>query len=384
MARQRGHNEGSVTQLNDGRWQGRVTVGYKDGKQVRKAVYGKTRAEASAEVTKLLAQLQQGIAPTDDRVTVDTYLAGWLDTVQEKNEEATYVSYKGAVDLYINPVIGKVKLAKLSPTEVDRMMKEAPTVKTGNYARRVLRIALNRAIKRGDVHRNAAALTDNRRTEKHQAQFLTLDQAKALLKSVADDRHEALYAVAIALGLRKGEALGFMWRDVDLDNARLTVRQQIQRSRVTKGIVAKETKTHQIRTLDIPAFAVAALHRHRKRQLEARLLAGSRWQDTGYVFTSSIGTPIDASNLSTRFKALLKSDDLRAAGLPATLRWHELRHSAAALMLAQGATMQEVQAMLGHSQFSVTMDYYAHLMPGALRAVANRMDAAFATGTEGV
>ncbi|MHB8644714.1 MAG: tyrosine-type recombinase/integrase [Thermomicrobiales bacterium] len=113
------------------------------------------------------------------------------------------------------------------------------------------------------------------------------------------------------------------------------------------------------------------------RQREARLFAGPRWQETGYVFTTSIGTPIDTSNLTTKFHTMLI-----AAELP-RLRWHELRHSAASLMLAQGAAMQEVQAMMGHSQISVTMDYYAHLMPGALKGVADRMDAAFATGTDG-
>jgi len=165
-----------------------------------------------------------------------------------------------------------------------------------------------------------------------------------------------------------------VWRDVDLDNTRLTVRQQIQRPRVTKGIVAKKTKTHQIRTLDIPAFTVAAIHRHRKRQLEGRLLAGSRWQDTGYEFTSSIGTPINASNPRTRLKAMLTAYELPP------LRWHEPRHSAASLMLAQRASIQDMQAMLGHSQISVTMDYYAHLMPGAWPGGADRMDAAFGTG----
>jgi len=366
-----------ITQLADGRWQARVTVGYADGKQQRKAVYGKTYAECKGKLVVLMRNQQQGIAPTDDRMTVEKHLAAWLATVKEKNQEATYVSYKSAVDLYIVPSIGKKKLSTLAPADVDQMMSAAPTVKTGNYARRVLRIALNRAIKRGEMYRNPAALTDNRRTEKHETHFLTLPQAKHLLNKVGNDPLEALYTVALAFGLRKGEALGLRWIDVDLDTARLTVRQQIQRSRITKGLVAKETKNHQVRTLDMPAFAVAALRRHRTRQREARLLAGSRWQETGYVFTTSIGTPIDASNLSTQFHTMLT-----AAELP-RLRWHELRHSAASLMLAQGASMQEVQAMMGHSQISVTMDYYAHLMPGALKGVADRMELAFATGTNG-
>ena len=377
MGTRRGNNEGSIHRRKDGRWEARVFIDYgPDGRPNRKSIYGKTRQSVAKQMIPVQRDVQQGIAPTDDRVTITQYLANWLETVREKNEEATYVSYKGTVDLYIVPIIGRTKLAKLTPADVDRMMTAAPTVKTGNYARRVLRIALNRAIKRGEVYRNAAALTDNRRTEKHEARFLTLAEAKTLRNRVADDPLEALYTVALALGLRKGEALGLQWRDVDLDTAQLTVRQQIQRSRVTKGLVAKETKNHQIRTLDMPAFAVAALRRHRTRQWEARLRVGARWQETDYVFTTSIGTPIDASNLTTKFHAMLDKAELPR------LRWHELRHSAASLMLAQGASMQEVQAMMGHSQISVTMDYYAHLMPGALKGVADRMDAAFATGTD--
>ncbi len=207
MANERKGRDG-ITQLADGRWQARVTVGYADGKQQRKAVYGKTYAECKGRLVVLQRNQQQGIAPTDDRVTVEKHLAAWLTTVQEKNQEATYVSYKGAVDLYIVPSIGKKKLATLTPADVDRMMSAAPTVKTGNYARRVLRIALNRAIKRSEVYRNAAALTDNRRTVKHEAHFLTLTQAKHLLDKVGNDPLEALYTVAVAFGLRKGEALG--------------------------------------------------------------------------------------------------------------------------------------------------------------------------------
>jgi integrase len=373
MATRRGNNEGGIRLREDGGWEARVFLGYgTDGRPDRKSIYGKTRQEVSQKMIQVQREAQQGIVPTDDRVTVAQYLTRWLETVQQKNEEASYVSYKGAVDLYIIPIIGKKKLAKLTPADVDTMMSGAPTVKTGNYARRVLHVALNRAIKRGEVYRNAAALTDSRRTEKYRATFLTLPQAKHLLKMVSKDPLEGLYTVALALGMRKGEAVGLRWSDVDLDAATLTICQQIQRSRITKGIIAKDTKNHQVRTLDMPPFAVAALRRHRTRQVAARLEC-PRWKDTGYVFTSSIGTPIDASNLSGKFHQMLAKAELPH------LRWHELRHSAGSLALAQGASMQEVQAMLGHSQISVTMDYYAHLMSGTLKGVADRMEAAFAS-----
>src|SRR5947209_18988021 len=114
MGTRRGNNEGSITLRKDGRWQARITAGYKDGKQDRKYIYGKTRAEVAAQMTRMQRELQQGIAPTDDRVTVKDALARWLESVMVKNAESTYVSYKGAVDLYINPIIGKKKLAKLT------------------------------------------------------------------------------------------------------------------------------------------------------------------------------------------------------------------------------------------------------------------------------
>jgi integrase len=369
-----------IRQRKDGRWEARVSIGFgTDGKLKYKAVYGKTRSEANRKMTEVKHNFDKGVAPTDDRLTVSQYLAQWLESVEERTEENTYCSYASMVRLHINPVIGRIKLTKLTPVDVERMMRASSTVKNGNYARRVLRAALGVAVDRGQLLRNVASMVSDLRidkADKYEAQFLTLAQGRHLLAAVADDPLEGLYTVALALGMRKGEALGLMWKDIDLDNARIILHQQIQRSRRTRGLYLKDTKSHQVRALDLPAFAVAALRRHRARQNEERLRQGPHWHDTGHVFTTPVGTPIDASNLSRKFNKVLAE-----AGLP-RIRWHELRHSAAALMLAQGATMQEVQAMLGHAELTVTMKYYGHLVPGALRALADRMDAAFGTDTD--
>jgi integrase len=377
MARRRGQNEGSITQLKDGRWQGRVTTGYKDGKVQRKAVYGKTRQEAAVEVTKILANMQKGIQPGNDRTTVKQFLADWLLGKEPTVRPTTYRSYKDTASLHITPYIGHIVLTRLTPTDVQKMMRaltsggaKAPTVR---YAVRVLRIALNDAARMELIGRNAAALVKTPKTEKHRVTPLTPEQATKLLEKATDDRMEGIYVLAVALGLRQGELLGLAWDDVDMEAGAVMVRAQLQRRDGALQRVPLKTEESR-RTLALPAVALAALRRQRTRQKEARLLAGSRWQETGYVFTSTIGTPIDARNLIREYH-----DALQRAELPSA-RFHDLRHSAASILLAMGASLHEVKEALGHSRIATTSDVYAHLLDSVRQETAARMDRAFGTG----
>ncbi len=174
--------------------------------------------------------------------------------------------------------------------------------------------------------------------------------------------------VAIASGLRQGELLGLRWDDVDLTAGTLTVRRALQRVAGTLTLVEPKTEKPQ-RTFNLPASAVAVLRVHRTRQLEHRLLAGSRLQDWGLVFPSELGTPLDATNVTHRFRAMLKRE-----GLPRQ-RFHDLRHYCASLMLAQHVPARVVVDVLGHSQISLTMNTYSHVMPAMHRAAADRLDA---------
>lgn len=243
------------------------------------------------------------------------------------------------------------------------------------YTRAVLRKALNQALRWGLVTKNAATLADPPKAEPREIRPLDPDEARRFLDAARGDRLEALYSVALSLGLRMGEILGLRWEDVDLDARTLTVRKQLQRLDGKPQLVDLKTRQSR-RTLALPAGLAGALREHRKRQLEARLLAGERWrgEDWGLVFTSTIGTPLDPRNLTDRYKALLAR-----AGLPA-LRFHDLRHSCASLLIAQGIPAKIVMETLGHSQISLTLNTYAHVFPEVQRQAAEAMDRLFGAG----
>jgi integrase len=198
---------------------------------------------------------------------------------------------------------------------------------------------------------------------------LTPEQARLFLGSVRGDRLEALYTVGLALGLRQGEILGLRWSDVDLDGGELRVAQALQRVNGRLQFVEPKSITSR-RTVRLPNTVIRALRSHRVRQLEERLLAPDRWEKSDLVFTTSFGSPLDGRSVTRRFQAALEK-----AGLP-RLRFHDLRHTAASIMLAQGISPRVVMETLGHSQISLTMNTYSHVMPSLKRDAAERMDAA--------
>lgn len=217
------------------------------------------------------------------------------------------------------------------------------------------------------VARNVATLVDVPRVQRPEVQPFSLEQARTILDAIRGNRFEALYSVALAVGLRRGEALGLRWDDVDLDAGTLKVRTALQRIDGKLQLVEPKTSRSR-RTIALPDMAVAALRSHRARQLQERLLAGSRWQDTGMVFTTSIGTYMEPRNLTRHFNRTVKN-----AGLPPK-RFHDLRHTCASLLLAQGVHARVVMEILGHSQIGLTMDTYSHVAPSLQRDAAGRMN----------
>jgi len=239
------------------------------------------------------------------------------------------------------------------------------------YARAVLRRALNHALRDSLVARNVATLTEPPKAEQHMVEPLSASQARRLIEASADDRLGPLFARAMLTGLRQGELLALRWQDVDLDGGILAVRHTLTRRDGKPVLTAPKTNKSR-RTLALPAAAIAVLKDQRKRQLESRLFAGSRWHDWELVFGSSVGTPLNPANVSHRLTAILD-----AAGLPHQ-RFHDLRHCCASLLLAQGIPAKTIMEQLGHSQISLTLNTYAHLAPALMKDAADALDRVFA------
>jgi integrase len=369
--RSRGNGEGSIYQRSDGKWCAAISV---DAGR-RKVLYAKTRQEVTAKLRKAQVDRDNGLPVVSERLTLGQFLDRWLeDAVKPKVSPRTYASYSQLVRLHIKPALGRVPLAKLTPQQVQKWMNDKQggglSPRTVCYLRAVLRKALGQALKWGEVARNVATLVDPPRQVEKEIEPFTPDECRHLLDAVRGERLEALYTVALALGLRQGEALGLRWDDVDLDAASLRVRYQLQKiDGVFDFTEPKSPKSR--RAISLPPFAVAALREHRVRQLEERLRAGDAWADWGLVFPSVVGTPIEGSNLTKQFHRLLAR-----AGL-GRRRFHDLRHTCATLLLLQEVPDRVVMEILGHSQLSMTARY-SHVVSAMKKDAAGRMEALLA------
>ncbi len=365
----RGNGEGTVVKRTDGRYVAALSL--PGGR--RKYLYGKTRREAADKLTQALAARDRGLPSLDDRVTVGTFLTRWLeDCVRPRVRPGTAESYEMHIRIHLKPAIGRVRLTSLTPDDVQRLLnaKSAAGLSpaTVHRIRATLRSALNQAMKWNMISRNVATLVDPPRTVHHDVEPLTPQEARLLLDATMGDRLGPLYCVGLSLGLRMGEILGLSWSAVDLESGTLTVRQALQRVSGKPTLVEPKSSRSR-RTLPLPTVVVARLREQRATQNRERLLAGDRWQDTGLVFTTSLGTPMDGPNVTHQFQRALA-----AAGLPRK-RFHDLRHSCASFLLAQGLSMRAVMEQLGQSQVGLTMNTYAHIAPAMLRKAADAMDA---------
>lgn len=372
----RGRNEGSVYQRSDGRWVGVVDHGWIDGRRVRKSVYGKTRKEAHERLQAALRGHSDGLAPSPDRLTVAAYLTDWLASARPTIRDSTYQSYRTIVRVHLEPVLGRIRLSSLSVADVERLMRSRSDA--GLSPRRValiratLRRALGRAVRNGLLVRNVAALATAPRQERHEIEPLSPGQARTLLASVHGHRLEGLIVAALATGLRLGELLGLAWADIELDGGTLTVRNSLARIDGRYVLVPPKSSMSR-RSIALPSLAVEAFRAHRTRQLEERIAAGPEWIGSwDLVFATAFGTPLDGGNVLRSFHRILE-----VAGLPRR-RFHDLRHSAATALLVAGVSPRVVQSILGHSQISLTLGTYSHVLPELQRDAAERMDAILA------
>jgi integrase len=350
-----------------------LDLGWEGTRRKRKIFYGATEAEAKDKLLKARIDQSWGLPVATRRQSLAQFLDNWLENTIRRNARArTYEAFEVIVRLHLKPDFGRLRLEELTPqmveTLLNRKLESGLAPQTVVHIRKVLKMALKKALKWKLVARNAAAEADPPRMTRPDIHPLDDAQARRFVEAARGARLEALFVLAINTGMRRGELLGVRWSDVDLDRGTLRVAQQLLR--IKTGLVFSEPKSKKSRrTLDLHAGLVAALRAHRARQLEERLRAGRDWQDSGLVFTSHCGTPFDPRNLTRDFLPILK-----AAGLP-RIRFHDLRHTAATLLLMKGVQPLTVSETLGHSTIMITMSLYGHVLPSMKREAADVMQA---------
>jgi integrase len=373
VSRRRTKGTGSIFRRQDGRWSGHVDLGWSDGRLQRKVVYGSSRREVEGRLRAFADSVASGTPPPSRSPRLDQFLNQWLEAVKPAIRHSTYLSYEGAVRLHIVPEIGPLTLEKLSVEHVSRLIAQKQrdpklSSRSVRYVLLVLRNALNKAVRWGAVSRNVASLVDPPRVIARDVRVLSPDETKLLLQAAKGEPIEPLVTLAVSTGLRLGEALALQWTDIDLERRQLRVTKSLQRI-PGRGQVLLETKTKRSRrSVVLPVRTTEALRALHASQQAMRRAAGDQWQSLGFCFTTSSGRPLDQRDVLRSFRRVL-----RKARLP-PMRFHDLRHSCASLLLAEGISPRVVMETLGHSRIAVTMDTYTHVMPALQREAADAMD----------
>ncbi|MFL5588067.1 MAG: tyrosine-type recombinase/integrase [Ktedonobacteraceae bacterium] len=371
MAR-RGHGEGSVYQRKDGRWVASITLEHRK----RKYFYGDTRKEVQGQLKVALHEQQQGMLATGPQQTMKVYLENWIEQAYKPTVKLnTYVQYRSIVHHHLVPAFGNIPVQKLTPEKLRafyrQKLDEGSKPRTVLLIHTALRRALEDAVKQGLVPRNVAKLVSPPRIDRYEAQTLTVEQAEKLLGAARGSRLDALLILALTTGMRRGELLALRWDDVDFKQSLVFVHRTVTRVG-GYGYVEGEPKTRSSRRrVVLPDVALEALKKHRIDQQQEQIKVGDKWQYKGLVFCDGYGGFFSPDMVLRKFSKLL-----RDIGLP-RMRFHDLRHSAATILLVAGVHPKVVQERLGHSTVAMTLDVYSHVLPSMQQEVAGKIDDLF-------
>ncbi len=340
----------------------------------------RTRKEAERARIELLSIVDSGTYVDHNRETLAEFIADWLPAIERTIRPATLHSYERNLRLHVTPYIGTLPLPKIDAGVLNglyaRLLKEGRRDRQGGFSPRTVRYVhtiLHRALKDGAkwgrIARNPADAANAPRAAANAAPEMTTwtaGELRTFLEQNAEDRLYAAWLLLATTGMRRGEALGLRWADLDFETGRAAVRQTVVM--VGKEVVFGTPKTAKgRRVVALDTATLAGLRAHRARQLEERLLIGAGWRDLGLAFAKVTGEPLHPDRFSREFDRRVER-----SGLP-RIRLHDLRHTWATLALQAGVHPKVVQERLGHSAVGITLDVYSHSIPAMQADAAEKV-----------
>lgn len=379
----RTNGEGSIYRRKDGRWVGSIHVRTTTGKYERRYIYGKTRGDVEQKFADLRRKLDQGAQLPPAKLTVSAYLTEWVEqTAAKRVRPSTLTSYRHSINRYINPQLGDKKLDKLTARDVRQFLGKLESQEIGTRTIQIchatLRAALEDATREEVLSRNVARLVRAPRSQADERQPLSVEEARTLLKSSRDHRLYALFEVLVLLGVRRSEALGLRWQDVDFGVGSIAIRNSLHRT--SEGLVLLPPKTKRSRrSIPLPEMVISTLKKHQRRQL-VEAAESKDWHSTGFVFTTPLGTPIDPRNCTRIFQKQCAD-----VGVP-VVPLHAMRHTCVSLLLSMDVPPRVVMEIAGHSALDVTMNVYGHVNLESRRDALDKLAGLFdevPTGDQG-
>jgi len=380
---------GSIRQRKDGKWEARYTVGRNPGtgKQIQKSVYGDTEKDVRKKLTQATAAIDEGVYFEPSKLTLSAWLDIWLAEYMGDKKFLTVKHYKAQCNTHIKPALGAVKLSTLKSPMIQKFYN---TLKNGAGGKKplspksiknvhgILHKSLSQAIEIGYLKTNPTNGVILPRITKKEIQPLTDTQVSAFIKAVEGDDYATLFKVILLTGLRKSEALGLTWDNVNFETGVITVEKQLQsRPMADGGPTLESLKNEKPRRLTPALFVMQLLKAHEVEQKKMRLQAGSVWQgwsnererSTALVFTNELGRYIRHETMSKRYKKIVAG-----LGIPDACV-HDLRHTYAVISLQSGDNPKTVQEALGHHTAAFTLDVYGHVSETMRKDSADRMQA---------
>ena len=361
-----------------GRWRGAVSLGYgPDGKRIRRKVGGRTKQEVKKKLEELHADLTAGIAAPDGRYTVGQAIEDWLRDGLDGRAGKTVTLNRGALQPFVDR-IGKRSLRELTAQDVRLVLTDIAATRSSRtvvIAHNAIERAIRHAEANDHVRRNVASLVRPPSGQPGRpSKSLTLDQAMTLMAAAEDSPVGAYVVLGLLTGIRAEEARALTWEHVDLDGDPDAAPPVPPHVAVWRSVRAHgDTKTEKSkRTLRLPERAVAVLRQHRAWQADQRLLAGELWQEHDLVFSSSVGTPLDAANVRRAFKKITTS-----VGLGDNWKPLELRTSFVSLMSDSGVPVEEIARLVGHTSTRTTEVVYRRELRPVITTGAEVMDKIF-------
>lgn len=303
---------------------------------------------------------EDGLGQVAGQQTVAQYLAYWLEAIRPTIDHGAWKRHEEFVRLHIVPNIGNTRLSSLSAQQVQALYASRLASGLSTSTVHHLHASLHKALKDAErlrlVARNVSTLVNVPRMAESEIHPLTHEEARIFLDIASGDRLYALYALALASGMRQSELLGLQWPEVDLDAGIVRVRWQLKRE--DNHWVWKQPKTRRSRRqIALSSSVITALRTHRAIQEEERRRMGNAWEDHQLVFSTQLGRPLSARNIYRAFQGILEKAAV------SRVRFHDLRHTAATLLLAGRVNPKVVSEMLGHATVAITLDIYSHVLP---------------------
>ncbi|MBA3689041.1 MAG: site-specific integrase [Chloroflexi bacterium] len=367
--------QGSIRLRTDGRWEVRMWLA---GRRYTRALPARTTRRDAERIREDLARAdREGRLVGTPKQTVAVYLRSWLSTTGARTlRPRSLERYTGVLERHVLPTCGHLALERFSPQhvgELHALWGRTLSSSSVRYNHAVLRSAFTQAVEWRMLERNPVSVVRAPRRVRRPMQVLSPAQTRTLCEAVRGTELEALYVLAVTTGLRLGELLGLQWTDVELadqSRPRLTVQRTLVRV-AGRWLFGEPKSDRSRRGIALSVRAASALRAHRVRQVQWRLAAGASWGGHDLVFADQRGEPLFGPHITERCLKPL----LRKLGLP-VIRFHDLRHTAATLLLTQGINPKVVSEMLGHADIGLTLETYTHVLPDMQAQVATAMDAA--------